>query len=112
MTVAEYPILTTREAETQILMKNGETIMIGGMLQDVKTTGVHKVPILGDIPLLGLAFQRKTNDIGKVNLLIFITAKIASEQQVATQEPVFEPPEPGPTARIQWRTAEDDTHSQ
>ena len=112
VTVAEYPILTTREAETQILMKNGETIMIGGMLQDVKTTGVHKVPLLGDIPLLGLAFQRKTDDIGKVNLLIFITAKIASEAQVATQEPAFEPPEPGPKARIQWRTAEDDTHSQ
>ncbi len=100
-TVAQYPVLTTREAETQVLMRNGETIMIGGMLQDVKTKGLHKVPFLGDIPIVGLAFQRRTDDTAKINLLIFITAQIANDAQVATQTPVFVPAKPDST--IQWK---------
>jgi len=102
-TVAVYPVLKTREAETQILMKNGETIMIGGMLQDVKDKGFHKIPILGDIPLLGMAFRRQTDDTGKIELLIFITAQVAGEAQVATQAPVFDPPRPGADVKIRWR---------
>ncbi len=102
-TAAVYPVLTTREAETQILMKNGETIMIGGMLQDVKVKGFHKVPILGDIPILGWAFQRRIDDVAKIDLLIFITAEIASQKQIATAEPAFVPAEPGPKATIQWQ---------
>ncbi|HEX9785308.1 MAG TPA: secretin and TonB N-terminal domain-containing protein [Opitutaceae bacterium] len=103
-TLAEYPILNTREAETQILMKNGETILIGGLLKDVKVKSQHKVPFLGDIPVLGLAFQRNTNDVEKVELLIFITGHIAEGQQmVATHPPVFEPNEPGPDATVRWK---------
>ena len=103
VTAAIYPVLTTREAETQVLMKNGETVMIGGMLQDVKVKGYHKVPILGDIPLIGLAFRRETNDIGKIDVLIFITAKIAGQEQVATVKPAFVPNTPGPKTQIQWQ---------
>ena len=103
VTVAEYPIITTREAETQIMMKNGETIMTGGLLKDVKTKGVHKVPLLGDIPILGLAFQRRTDDVEKVDLLIFITAKIANDNEIATEEPVFKPSEPGSTVKVKWK---------
>jgi type IV pilus assembly protein PilQ len=105
VTIAEYPILTTREAETQILMRNGDTIVIGGMLQDVRSKGVHKVPILGDIPLLGLAFRRQTDDVGKIDLLIFITAQVVDQDGVAatTKPPAFEPPEPGPSTKIRWR---------
>ena len=104
VTIAEYPILTTREAETQILMRNADTIVIGGMLQDVRTKGVHKVPVLGDIPLLGKAFRRDTDDLGKIDLLIFITAQVVDQEQVATTKPpTFEPPVPGPTTKIRWR---------
>lgn len=103
VTVAQYPIITTREAETQILMKNGETVMIGGMYQDVKTTGFHKVPILADIPIIGAAFKRQTNDIAKIDLLIFITATIVNDKQVATQEPAFMPGQPGPDTTIEWK---------
>ncbi len=103
VTAAVYPVLSTREAETQILVKNGETIMIGGMLQDVNTKGHHKVPILGDIPLIGLAFRRQTDDVGKTDLLIFITTRIADDSQVATKTPVFSPSQPGPDTTIQWK---------
>ncbi|MCM8765370.1 MAG: secretin and TonB N-terminal domain-containing protein, partial [Candidatus Omnitrophica bacterium] len=75
-TIAEYPIITTREAETQILMRSGETVVIGGLLKDVQIESRTGVPLLSSIPLLGLLFQRKTTDIEKIDLLIFIRAFI------------------------------------
>ena len=101
-TLAEYPILTTRETETQILMKTGETIMIGGLLKDVKSKSHIGIPFLSKIPILGYLFRRTTDDIEKVDLLIFITAYIADEKQVATQIPVFQPDAPGPKSKVHW----------
>ena len=77
--LSEYPIIDTREAETQIFIKDGETVVIGGLLKDVKTQSKTGIPFLGRIPLLGLLFQRQTNDIEKIDLLIFITARILKE---------------------------------
>lgn len=76
----EYPILEVREAETQIIMKDGETIMIGGLLRDVITHGRQGIPFLKDIPVLGLVFGRDTTDIEKIDLLIFITAHIIDDE--------------------------------
>jgi len=73
---AEYPIIQTREAETQVMMKDGETIVIGGLLKDVTSKSKFSVPILGKIPILGLLFTRDTTDTEKIDLLIFITATI------------------------------------
>jgi len=84
--LAEYPIIITREADTQILMKNGETIVIGGLLKDVKKEGRQGVPFLGKIPLLGWLFQRKTTDTEKIDLLVFITAKIVEPGQTSSEE--------------------------
>jgi len=78
---AEYPIINTREAETQVMMKDGETVVIGGLLKDVKSRGKFSVPILGKIPLLGALFTRETNDTEKIDLLIFITAKIIEQPE-------------------------------
>lgn len=86
VTLAEYPIIITREADTQILMRNGETIVIGGLLKDVQREGRQGVPILGNIPLLGWLFQRKIHDTEKVDLLIFITAKIVNAGETSAQE--------------------------
>lgn len=74
--LTEYPILTTREAETQIMMKSGQTIVIGGLLRDKKATTQIRVPFLGSIPLLGVLFRRDVVDTEKVELLIFLTATI------------------------------------
>jgi len=74
--IAEYPIINTREAETQVLVRDGETVVIGGLLKDVKSKGKYSVPILGDIPILGLLFQRDTDDTEKIDLLVFMTARI------------------------------------
>lgn len=82
----KYPIISTREAETQILIKNGETIVIGGLLKDVKSKGKFSVPILGKIPILGLLFQRDTTDIEKIDLLIFITAHVVKPEETPPRE--------------------------
>ena len=75
----QYPILQTREAETQIILKSGDTIVMGGLLEDVKSKGREGIPFLKDIPLFGNAFSRDTNDVQKIDLLIFITAYVLDQ---------------------------------
>jgi type IV pilus assembly protein PilQ len=87
-TLVEYPIIISREAETQILLKDGETIVIGGLLKDVKGKQNIGIPFLGKIPILGRLFQRDTYDTEKVDLLIFITAHIVKPGEVVPQEVV------------------------
>ncbi len=79
ITLSEFPIINTREAETQILIKDSETFVIGGLLKDVKTKQNTGIPFLGKIPFIGVLFQRQTEDIEKIDLLIFITAHIVKE---------------------------------
>jgi len=71
-----YPIILVRETQTQVLVKDGETIVIGGLLKDVTSKGLFKVPLLGDLPVLGKMFRRETEDVEKIDLVIFITARI------------------------------------
>jgi general secretion pathway protein D len=84
--MAEYPIIVVREAETQILMKDGETVVIGGLMKDVKSDSRKGIPILMDIPLLGFFFRRDYTTTTKVDLLVFITAYIVKEGEFTTQE--------------------------
>ncbi|TRZ96166.1 type IV pilus secretin PilQ [bacterium] len=82
----KYPIIETREAETRVLMKDGETIVIGGLLKDVKSTGSMGIPFLKDIPFLGQLFRKDTTDIKKIDLLIFISARIIREGEFTPEE--------------------------
>lgn len=77
-----YPRITTREAETQVIIDNGETLVIGGLIQDYEDVSKIGAPFLSKIPLLGLLFRRDTNDIDKIELLIFITATIVDESGI------------------------------
>ncbi len=76
-----YPIIETRETETQILIKDGETVVIGGLLKDVKGVGEYGIPILSKIPILGALFKRQTVDTQKIDLLIFITASVVKTEE-------------------------------
>jgi len=80
---SSYPIILMREADTQILVKSGETVVIGGLLKDVKKEGEFSVPILGDLPIIGMFFKRQTTDLEKIDLLIFLTARIVDENQTS-----------------------------
>ena len=84
-TSIDYPIIDVREAQTQILMKDGETIVLGGMLKDVKSKETIGIPFLSKIPFLGQAFKRETIDTGKLDLLIFITAHVIEEELTPEQ---------------------------
>lgn len=85
-TLVEYPIIISREAETQLVLNDGETVVMGGLFKDVKTKQVIGIPFLSKIPLLGSLFKRDTYDMGKIDLLIFITAKIVKPGEIAPQE--------------------------
>lgn len=73
---ADVPILTTKEAEAKVMIKNGETLVIGGLMKDKVVNTKRKVPFLGDIPIVGLLFSKKEKEVEKRNLLIFITPTI------------------------------------
>lgn len=65
-----------RKAKTTVVASDGQTIVIGGLIKDKETKGVSKVPLLGDIPLLGWFFRSTINEKKKINLIIYITPHI------------------------------------
>jgi type IV pilus assembly protein PilQ len=79
----DYPILSTRETETQIIIKNAETLAIGGLLKNEEQETIFKVPFLGDIPLLGRLFRRRTTNMKQLDLVIFLTATKISTRQTS-----------------------------
>ncbi len=77
--LGQIPSIDTREVTTQVLVSNGETVVLGGVYQQTQSFSVTKVPLLGDLPLLGYLF-RTTNAVNnKRELLIFVTPKILGE---------------------------------
>ncbi|WP_242446255.1 type IV pilus secretin PilQ [Photobacterium angustum] len=68
--------INTQRIGTQVLVNNGETVVLGGIYQHSMTNVTRKVPLLGDIPVLGALFRHKMEQMGKRELLIFVTPKI------------------------------------
>ena len=76
---AGVPSIDTNKVNTQVLVENGGTVVIGGVYTQEQTTGTEKVPLLGDIPVLGYFFRNSAKIDNKNELLIFITPKILKE---------------------------------
>jgi type IV pilus assembly protein PilQ len=74
------PIIDTRSLESNVLIKSGDTLAIGGLLQDEVTKSRTKVPVVGDVPVLGYLFQSRTNIRTKRNLLVFVTPTIIDQR--------------------------------
>ena len=72
----EEPAINTREAETKLMVKDGETVVIGGIITDTQTDGISRVPGVHRIPILGWLFQQRSIQNDKSEMLIFITANI------------------------------------
>ncbi len=72
-------IFDMRSMETRVLIPNAHTLVMGGLVQDNPNASYTKVPILGDIPILGVAFRSQTSSLTKDNLLIFITPTILKD---------------------------------
>jgi type IV pilus assembly protein PilQ len=78
-TGGSVPSIDTREIITQVLVSDGQTVVLGGILDTTKSYSANKVPFLADIPVLGYLFKTTTNINNKTELLIFITPKILRE---------------------------------
>ena len=73
------PTINTTQLTTQVLVGNGETVVLGGVFQNDEITQIRKVPFLGDIPYLGTLFKNTASKTSKTETLIFITPRILSE---------------------------------
>jgi type IV pilus assembly protein PilQ len=73
------PSVDTKRVNTQVLVDNGDTIVLGGIFEQTTRTTVDKVPFLGDVPVLGYLFKRTIKQDDKTELLIFVTPKIVKD---------------------------------
>ncbi len=73
------PSIDTRAVETQVLVRDGQTVVLGGIYETERRETINKVPFLGDIPYLGAAFRSKQRTNNKAELLIFVTPRILEE---------------------------------
>jgi general secretion pathway protein D len=83
------PVFNTRRINTKVLIRDGSTVVLGGLIREDLQTINDKVPILGDIPLIGRLFQSKATQSDKRNLIIFVTANIYQNDGE-----LLNPPEP------------------
>jgi general secretion pathway protein D len=74
------PTTTVRSASTTIVARNGQTVVLGGLISDSTTNGVSKIPYIGDIPVLGNLFKFNNDNRSKVNLLIFLTPHVVRDE--------------------------------
>jgi len=77
------PAIETRAANTEVLVKDGETTVIGGIITDTQSESEASVPFLGKIPYLGALFRQRDKRVQKTELIIFITPKIANVAALA-----------------------------
>ena len=89
------PVFNTRRVNTKVLIRDGSTVVLGGLIRDDIQNINDKVPLLGDLPLVGRLFQSKAIENTKRNLIIFVTASIYKNNGE-----LLNPPEPGNTAEI------------
>jgi type IV pilus assembly protein PilQ len=73
------PSIDTRKVETQVLVRDGQTVVLGGIYETERRETVNKVPFLGDIPGVGFLFRSTSNTSNKAELLIFVTPRILTE---------------------------------
>lgn len=79
---AGVPSIDTQRVQTQVLVGNGETAVLGGIYEHEERTDVDKVPLFGDLPFVGNLFKRTTKTNDKRELLIFITPKVLDEELI------------------------------
>ena len=75
------PVIETSNAESTILIKDGTTIIIAGMIKDYKQKSANKVPVLGDVPVVGKLFQNNSDTVQRTETIVFLTPRIISGQE-------------------------------
>ncbi len=77
---ASGPAIDTKNVQTQVLVENGGTVVLGGIYEQVERTTITKVPVLGDVPVVGALFRNRQQVNDRSELIIFITPRIVSER--------------------------------
>lgn len=72
------PVVKSANAQTTVTIKDGVTIIIAGLVKDNKTTSEHRIPLLGDIPWIGMAFKKISNEITRTETVVFLTPRIVT----------------------------------
>jgi type IV pilus assembly protein PilQ len=99
-TVQGNPYIYKRETQSNLVVEDGDTIIISGLTRDEITNGETGVPYLRDIPLVGWAFKSKSADIVRKDMLIFITPTILKERPIAPVPPVMEQASAAPAMAV------------
>jgi type IV pilus assembly protein PilQ len=81
-TTAAGIAINTKHIQTQVLVENGGTVVIGGIFELIEIDDTTKVPLLGDLPVLGNLFKNKSKTSNKSELLVFITPRVISDRGV------------------------------
>ncbi len=104
MAVNGYPIIDTREVRTSVELKDGESLVLAGLLQEDQINSLSKIPLLGDIPYLGALFRTIQNDIKEKELVFFITPKIVKPLAVGAKQtlPTDRKLTPDEEKELQW----------
>ena len=99
-----YPIIDTRSAKTNVELRDGESLIIAGLLSEEAINTMSKIPILGDIPILGALFRSTQKDIKEKELVFFITPKLMrpTEAGVKTELPTDRHPTPEEEKELRW----------
>jgi len=107
------PIVDTRKVDTIALVRDGQTVVLGGMRKKDVSKQINKIPLLGDLPLLGALFRFEGEDTSVTEIVVFITPRIIAQEPVlsldeqnALEETIFSPPVPDST-RVEKKAAED-----
>lgn len=73
------PHTAAREADTTVRVKDGETLVIGGLIQEIDSKTMSKIPLLGDLPLVGQLFRSQSRDHKRTEVLVFVTIRLAKD---------------------------------
>jgi len=75
--------IDTRRVQTQVLVENGGTVVIGGIYEQIERNQTNKVPFLGDLPIIGHAFKNNSRTNDRTELLVFITPRVVTDTALA-----------------------------
>ncbi len=75
------PVVKSANAETTVMVKDGVTVIIAGLIKDNKTQSVNKIPFLGDLPILGHAFKKVSDDVRRTETVVFLTPRIVTGEK-------------------------------
>lgn len=99
-----YPIIDTREIRSDVQLKDGESLVMAGLLQEETIKIMSKIPLLGDIPILGALFRSTQDDLKEKELVFFITPKIVKPNSPGSESglPTDEPLTPEQEKEFKW----------